>query len=153
MNRMGLRFPVPRKRATRFFLRSLGPATITSFSKKPASRKRLAIASAAVVTLPTESVVLISINCFRISRASWFVSFLLCARPVGTKIAIAHNEMVKRFLPRILFSPTQIILWAAVNSPLEQPPKQERGANIPKHAKTPQRAGLGRGQDPIGALR
>ena len=70
MKRMGLRLPEPWKRMTRFFLRSLGPATMTSFSGKPASRRRLAMASAAVVTLPRESVVLISINCLKISRAS-----------------------------------------------------------------------------------
>ena len=42
---------------------------MTSFSAKPASRRRLAMASAAVVTLPTESVVLISMSCLKISRA------------------------------------------------------------------------------------
>jgi hypothetical protein len=36
----------------------------------PASRKRCAKASAAAVTLPTESVVLISISCLKISSAS-----------------------------------------------------------------------------------
>src|SRR5580700_6999261 len=36
----------------------------------PASRKRCAIASAAAVTLPTESVVLISINCLKMSSAN-----------------------------------------------------------------------------------
>src|SRR5208282_319469 len=41
-----------------------------SLSGNPASRKRCAIASAAEVTLPTESVVLISINCLKMSRAS-----------------------------------------------------------------------------------
>src|SRR6266403_913002 len=73
MNRMGLRFPVPCKRTTRFFLRSFGPATWMSPSAKPPSRRRVAIASAAVVTLPTESVVLISMSCLKISRASCFV--------------------------------------------------------------------------------
>src|SRR5271170_5710572 len=42
-----------------------------SLSGNPASRKRCAIASAATVTLPIESVVLISINCLKISTASF----------------------------------------------------------------------------------
>src|SRR5271154_3621988 len=41
-----------------------------SLSGNPASRKRCAMASAAAVTLPTESVVLISISCLKISSAS-----------------------------------------------------------------------------------
>src|SRR5271156_4071272 len=41
-----------------------------SLSGNPASRKRLAMASAAVLTLPTESVVLISINCLKMSNAN-----------------------------------------------------------------------------------
>src|ERR1017187_6215538 len=39
-------------------------------SGNPASRKRFAIASEAAVTLPTESVVLISISCLKMSTAS-----------------------------------------------------------------------------------
>jgi len=56
-------------RTTWFFLRSFGPSTATSAAGKPASRQRFATASAAVVTLPTESVVLISISCLKMSRA------------------------------------------------------------------------------------
>src|SRR6266705_2163744 len=56
-----------------FFFHSLGPATWKSFSAKPASSKRPASASAAAVTLPTESVVLISTSCLKISRANCFV--------------------------------------------------------------------------------
>jgi hypothetical protein len=37
--------------------------------RKPASRRPLAIASAAIVVLPTESVVLISISCLKMSVA------------------------------------------------------------------------------------
>ena len=50
-------------RATKFPLRSLGPSTTTSSFGKPASSRRWAIALAATVVLPTESVVLISISC------------------------------------------------------------------------------------------
>ena len=67
MSSTGLCLAVPRSRTTRFFLRSLKPSTAMSAAGKPASRKRCAVASAAVVTLPTESVVLISTSCFRIS--------------------------------------------------------------------------------------
>src|ERR1035441_7744233 len=45
-----------------------------SLSGNPASRKRLAMASAAAVTLPTESVVLISISCLKMSSASFRVA-------------------------------------------------------------------------------
>ena len=60
---------LPWRRATRFFFLSVGPAMWRSCSGKPASRRRAAMASAAVVTLPTESVVLISMSCLKISRA------------------------------------------------------------------------------------
>src|ERR1700687_5604293 len=44
-----------------------------SGSSNPASRRRFAIASAALVTLPAESVVLISISCLKISCARrWY---------------------------------------------------------------------------------
>src|SRR5437660_580852 len=63
----------PQITATRFFFRSFVPSSLMSASTKPPSRKRLAIASAAVVTLPTESVVLISMSCLKISRESCLV--------------------------------------------------------------------------------
>src|ERR1035441_5795873 len=54
-----------------------------SLSGNPASRKRFAIASEAAVTLPTESVVLISISCLKMSTASrrvaWSDSGVCCA--------------------------------------------------------------------------
>src|SRR5712691_128777 len=101
MNRMGLRFPIPRKRATRFFFRSFGPATRTSPSANPASRRRLAIASAAAVTLPTESVVLISMSCLKMSRANCLVCSRPCARPPGAPLSIKQNSKIQRFFPRI----------------------------------------------------
>src|ERR1700723_2669794 len=61
-------------RATILPLRSLGPRTCTSLAGKPASRRRLAIASAATVVLPTESVVLISTSCLKMSRESCLVA-------------------------------------------------------------------------------
>src|SRR5947199_3325081 len=69
MRRTGLCFSLPCRRTTRFFLRSFGPRKRRSLSGNPASRKRCAIASDAAVTLPTESVVLISINCLKTSYA------------------------------------------------------------------------------------
>src|ERR1700722_14467152 len=60
-------------RATRLPLRSLGPRTSTSSLGKPASSKRCAIALAAIVVLPTESVVLISISCLKMSCESCLV--------------------------------------------------------------------------------
>src|SRR5215510_7356814 len=63
-----------------------------SRSSKPAERSRSAIASEAAVTLPTESVVLISINCFRISLASPSFSFKLCAAaPIGIHNTSGRN--------------------------------------------------------------
>src|SRR5882672_10612974 len=98
MNRMGLRFPVPCKRTTRFFLRSFGPATWMSFSAKPPSRRRVAIASAAVVTLPTESVVLISMSCLKMSRANCFVCSDPCAETAGEQLATTtQNNRAQRF--------------------------------------------------------
>src|SRR6266576_524955 len=96
MKRMGLRFPVPRKRATRFFLRSLGPAILTSPSAKPPSRRRLAIASAAVVTLPTESVVLISMSCLKMARANCFVWSGTWVRPRVVQITIRQKDKIQR---------------------------------------------------------
>src|SRR5204863_186370 len=58
MKRTGLRFPVPRKRATRFLLLLLGLAILMSSSAKHPSGRRLAIASAGVVTLTTAAVTL-----------------------------------------------------------------------------------------------
>src|SRR5450432_3932636 len=77
MIRTGLRVLDPRSRATRLPLRGLGPSTVTSTEGKPASFKRFAIASAALVLLPTESVVLISINSWRIALAT--VRLVSCA--------------------------------------------------------------------------
>ena len=62
-DRLQARGPVPRYRATRLPLRSFGPRTLTSCGANPAASSRLAIASAATVVLPTESVVLISMSC------------------------------------------------------------------------------------------
>src|ERR1700755_248667 len=45
-----------------------------SLSGKPASRRRLAMASEAAVTLPTESVVLISMSSLKMLRESWRVA-------------------------------------------------------------------------------
>src|SRR5450755_2174196 len=56
-----------------------------SDSGKPASRKRCAMASAAAVTLPTESVELISINCLKMSCESFLVASSICACDVRTK--------------------------------------------------------------------
>src|SRR5258706_9877618 len=50
-------------------LRPLGPMTTTSAWGKPASSKRFAMACAATVVLPMESVVLISISSLKMSRA------------------------------------------------------------------------------------
>src|SRR6266478_1813739 len=97
MNRIGLRFPVPWKRTTRFFLRSFGPATWMSLSAKPPSRRRAAIASAAAVTLPTESVVLISMSCLKISRANCFVCSCPCAETADEQFAITQNNRTQCF--------------------------------------------------------
>src|SRR6202021_1390828 len=59
----------PRYRAPMLPLRSLGPSTTTSALGNPASNNRFAMASAATVVLPTESVVLISMSCLKMSCA------------------------------------------------------------------------------------
>ena len=61
---------LPRYLATILPLRSFGPSTTTSAAGNPASSNRFRIASAATVVLPTESVVLISINCLKTSCAN-----------------------------------------------------------------------------------
>jgi hypothetical protein len=86
---------------------SRGPAICKSFLSKPASRKRFAIASAALVTLPTESVVLISINSLKISRARRWYS---CGASVLASLAAndggaAHvNETATAIVPSPTFS-------------------------------------------------
>src|SRR5438045_652924 len=67
-----------------------------SVSGNPASRNRCAIAPAAVLTLPTESVVLISISCLKMSWASCFVESSSWAFAIGTS-ETAHNNKRKRF--------------------------------------------------------
>src|ERR1700722_14133890 len=67
---MGRATPVPCSRTTRLPLRGAGARTRTSCSGYPAARNRVAMASAARVLSPTESVVLISISCLKMSRAS-----------------------------------------------------------------------------------
>src|SRR5262249_40796575 len=58
-------------RTMRFILFGSGPSRCMSSGANPASRKRLCMASAAAVTLPFGvSVVLISISCLKMSRAS-----------------------------------------------------------------------------------
>src|ERR1035438_2704162 len=64
-----------------------------SLAGKPASRKRCAIASAAAVTLPTESVVLISISCLRMSCASLRVA--ASGGAVCAAIESANNKLAK----------------------------------------------------------
>src|SRR6266849_4071599 len=74
-----------------------------SLAVKPASRKRLAMASAATVVLPTESVVLISTSCLYMSCASCFVASFVCARapaPAATRLStIAASLMARSFIP------------------------------------------------------
>src|ERR1700688_3159292 len=53
---------------------------MTSFSTNPASIRRLAMASAAVVTLPTESVVLISTSCLKMWCANSLTAGGVAAR-------------------------------------------------------------------------
>src|SRR6202034_89036 len=71
MIRTGFNFEpaLPRYRATMLPLRSLGPSTTTSALGNPASNNRFAMASAATVVLPTESLVLISMSCLKMSCA------------------------------------------------------------------------------------
>src|SRR5579863_3551146 len=78
---MGLRAPVPWMRATMLNLRGFGPRSWTSAGGNPASRRRWAMAFAAVVTLPAGvSVVLISMSCLKMERARSLVASSTCAR-------------------------------------------------------------------------
>ena len=52
------------------------------------------MASAAVVTLPTESVVLISISCFRISRASLLEASSAVSAPTAFAATAAPNSPI-----------------------------------------------------------
>ena len=54
----------------KIFLAVVGAGDDDVVAGEAGSRRRAAMASAAVVTLPTESVVLISMSCWKISRAS-----------------------------------------------------------------------------------
>src|SRR5712672_1338279 len=82
-----------------FPLRSLGPMTTTSVLGNPASSNRFAMACAATVVLPIESVVLISINCLKMSCAIWRVASWRSAaghagcrhtEPIMTAIEVKH---------------------------------------------------------------
>src|SRR5580692_12079532 len=90
-------------RATMLPLRSFGPRTWTSLAGKPASSRRLAIASAATVVLPTESVVLISTSCFKISCESCLVASFTCANTAPTLKTHTSATSVKRNLDFISF--------------------------------------------------
>src|SRR3954466_3742040 len=96
-------------RATRLPLRG-GPRTTTSFSGKPAARNRCAIASAATVVLPDESVVLISINCLKMSCASVRGSAnkkqkksSMLHHPIGGKCIHRTHSIFNRLTHQILF--------------------------------------------------
>src|ERR1700682_5221697 len=91
MSSTGLCFPLPWRRTTKFFLRSFGPRMCRSLAGNPASRKRCAMASEAVDTLPTESVVLISISCLKMS---WESCLLLSSICDGEVIAKNRQEIV-----------------------------------------------------------
>src|SRR5271170_4050440 len=91
-------------RATMFPLRSFGPSTCTSLAGKPASSKRLAMAWAAIVVLPTESVVLISTSCLKMSRASCLVVSFSCACSVAAKKKLAISASANTDLDFNLFS-------------------------------------------------
>src|SRR5271169_4272275 len=67
-----------------------------SLSGNPASRNRCAMASEAAVTLPTESVVLISISCLKMSYESFLVASSICARDVGTRNKRAKKIDVRK---------------------------------------------------------
>src|ERR1700733_6163553 len=91
MSSSGFFWPLPRRRTTRFFLRASAPSTATSAAAKPAARKRCAMACAAVVTLPTESVVLISISCLKISCASALAGSSVAAAPCASGASTASS--------------------------------------------------------------
>src|SRR6185437_226380 len=86
--------PAARIRTTRFILFGSGPSRCTSSVEKPASRKRFSIALVAAVTLPLGvSVVLISMSCLKMSRASAFsagdvVGSVCCASAERPKTAV-----------------------------------------------------------------
>src|ERR1700719_3824471 len=88
-----------------------------SFSSKPASRKRLARAWAALVTLPAESVVLISINSLKISCARrWYSSGARALTSLAARDgpAIQFSEPAMTIAPkRIQIRDTGILLLAA----------------------------------------
>src|SRR5882757_492922 len=65
---------LPRYRATILPLRSFGPSTTTSALGNPASSSLCAMACAATVVLPMESVVLISMSCLKMSCAFFRVT-------------------------------------------------------------------------------
>src|SRR5882762_9888251 len=124
-----VRFRGTGKRTMRFFLRSFGPASLISASAKPASRKRLAIASAAVVTFPTESVVLISMSCLKMSCANCLVSSGTWARPRGTQLAIRHKDKIER-IPLCIYSPQSECFTKKAVGPLRMrggPPAHSAG--------------------------
>src|ERR1700675_3693272 len=65
-------------------LRSLGPSTTTSALGNPASSSRCAMACAATLVLPTESVVLISMSCLKMSCA-------FCCDPASLSGCAGHE--------------------------------------------------------------
>src|SRR5690348_3397523 len=83
--------------------RGSGPMTTMSLAGKPASRRRLAMASAATVVLPLEWVVLMSINCWKMSRASCLSALLSWACEV--KEVNKRRAMVKKQEPNLSMDP------------------------------------------------
>src|SRR6266850_659655 len=55
------------------------------------------VTTAAEVTLPTESVVLISMSCLKISRANFFVCSCPCAETGGEQLTAIQNNRTPRF--------------------------------------------------------
>src|SRR5580704_5500041 len=100
MIRIGFNFAlgVPRYRATMLPLRSLGPSTTTSALGNPASSRRFAMASAATVVLPTESVVLISMSCLKMSCA--FLRVTASPSEVVGPAAYAHRPNRTATMPQ-----------------------------------------------------
>src|SRR5579883_3351479 len=85
-------------------LRSFGPSTTTSAAGKPAWIRRSAMARAATVVLPIESVVLISMSCLRISCASArSASLSLGVAPRAAAIITTDKSPT---VPRHLMNPT-----------------------------------------------
>src|SRR5271165_2227600 len=93
----------PRYRATMLPLRSFGPITVTSAAGKPASRSRFAIACAAIVVLPTESVVLISISCLKMSCARVRADSSFGAAGHADCRAAAHKRIAAELAPIAYF--------------------------------------------------